>query len=170
MIKTGPAIAATLTIYATAGCTTGNVEVNEPNRIEGNPAMGPVTIEVCDEIIRNPGKDKPFSERPKCIRSDKGLYLGLVTLLKRNQFELRDGRYEIVVYELDHLQKKAAELPAYQIALVKADLDQDGVIESGEEAETLVALLSKMKPVGEETTEGAHEAGDLQFGRAIRMR
>jgi hypothetical protein len=169
MVKDGKnLITVVLPMYIALGCSNVNLEP----KMEGK--LNAETIEICDTVIRNPGYEQPFAERPECIRDQEALYVGLLSLLNKEEFktEVRDGEVEYVkvAYPVDALHEEAVKMSAeYRNALHKADYDpKNGVVESGAEAETLVEILSKMKPVRKKNTDGAWPLKELQFGRSAR--
>ena len=167
-----------LPIYA-LGCTAptavrgeaGKTAVAADQTVE---TMDASALEVCESIIRKPGYEKAFSDRPACIRGREDVYVGILRFLNKEEFGYvnHDGQEEFIklAYPVDSLHEEAVKLSAdYRQALPQADKDKYGIVERGVEAKTLVALLNKMKPVREKNIDGAFPLAELQFGRANRQ-
>lgn len=169
-------ITAVLPMYIALGCGATVAAKKDMDRAEEKYSAAEVTaeaIEVCESIIRTPGHEVPFSDRAECIRGREDLYVGFLGLLNKEEFKtiVRDGEAEFVkvAYTVDNLHQEAVKRSGeYRQALHQADHNKDGVIESGAEAETLVKLLSKLKPICDKNTDGAMPLEALQFGRAAR--
>lgn len=155
-------------MYLALGCST-NIAARGDANMEGKTKAIP-SIEVCEDIIRNPGYETPFAERPDCIRGREDLYTGLLNLLNKEEFVVaQDGELVKVAYPIDQLHEEAVQKSgAYRVALRKADYNGNGYVESGPEAYDLLVKLTNMKPVGKKNTVGAYPVEELQYGRALR--